>query len=118
MFVERGLPRCASRLTGEGACWASGVRPPACSEMGQRGDFIAEVASKQGRARLVKPGHASRSRGSCDWLANLSFLCLKPFLFFWLRKRVMHANNRNEKKKFLRGKLAKNLLRAPVGLVP
>lgn len=82
-FVGRGLPRRASRQTGDGACHASpGARPPAFSEMGRQGGFIAEFGSEQGRARLVKLGHERRSCGSRDWLANLSFLCLKPFLFF------------------------------------
>lgn len=54
----------------------------------------------QGRARLARLGRLRWARDSCDGLADLS--CLKPFIFFWLRKRVTHANNRNEmRKKFL-----------------
>lgn len=51
----------------------------------------------QGTARLACLGWA---HSSSDGPADLS--CLKPFVFFWLRKRVTHANNRNEmRKKFL-----------------
>lgn len=72
---------------------------PTHRKVGQWGDFIAEIGSKQSRTRLVKLGQASQSYSFCDWLANLGFLCLKPSLFFWLRKRVMHANNRSKRKK-------------------
>ena len=90
MFVGRGLPQRVSQLMERD--------PLPAARWG--GGFIAEMGSKQDRARLAEMGHGSRSRGPCDWLPNLGFLCLKPFLFFWLRKRVMRANNRNEKKFF------------------
>lgn len=88
--------------------WAEGGSrgSAACGRMGQEEVLLQKWDGS--RAELAEQGCACPSHGFGGWLTNLRFSCLKPLLFFWLRKRVMHANNRNKgRNKFLWGKTAK-----------